>query len=109
MGLTKSSQFTNEQNELAEMAKALGHPARIAILQYLSSQENCVCGSIVDEIGLAQATVSQHLKALKEVGLIQGTISGVSTCYCINRHKVTEVKNQLSALLNSCCNPLTCC
>ena len=109
MGLTKTSQFTQEQNDLSEMAKALGHPARIAILQYLSRQQNCVCGSIVNEIGLAQATVSQHLKALKDAGLIQGTISGVSTCYCINLDKMSEVKNQLSALLDNCCNPLNCC
>ena len=109
MGLTKTSQFTQEQNDLAEMAKALGHPARIAILQYLSKQQNCVCGSIVDEIGLAQATVSQHLKALKDAGLIQGTISGVSTCYCINTDKMSEVKNQLSALLDNCCTPFNCC
>ena len=109
MGLTKTSQFTKEQNELAEMAKALGHPARIAILQYLSKQESCVCGSIVDEIGLAQATVSQHLKALKDVGLIQGTISGVSTCYCINAEKVNAVNGQLSALLKSCYSPFNCC
>jgi len=109
MGLTKTSQFTQEQNDLAEMAKALGHPARIAILQYLSKRQNCVCGSIVDEIGLAQATVSQHLKALKDAGLIQGTISGVSTCYCINTDKMSEVKNQLSALLDNCCNPFNCC
>lgn len=109
MGLTKTSQFTDQQNELAQMAKALGHPARIAILQYLSKQESCVCGSIVDEIGLAQATVSQHLKALKNAGLIQGTISGVSTCYCINANKMMEVKSQLATLLDNCCNPLKCC
>jgi ArsR family transcriptional regulator len=109
MGLTKTSQFSKEQNELAEMAKALGHPARIAILQYLSKQESCVCGSIVNEIGLAQATVSQHLKALKNVGLIQGSISGVSTCYCIHTEKVNAVNAQLSVLLNSCCSLQNCC
>lgn len=109
MGLTKSSQFSKEQNELAEMAKALGHPARIAILQFLSKQQNCVCGSIVDEIGLAQATVSQHLKALKDAGFIQGTISGASTCYCINPNKLSEAKKQLNALLETCCNPFNCC
>lgn len=109
MGITKASQFTLQQNQLAEMAKALGHPARIAILQYLSKQESCVCGSIVNEIGLAQATVSQHLKALKDVGLIQGTISGVSTCYCINPEKMNEVRTQLSMLLESCCNSVSCC
>ena len=73
MGTTKSDIFTTEQNQVAEMAKALGHPARVAILQYLATQNSCVCGSIVSEIGLAQATVSQHLKALKEAGFIQGS------------------------------------
>ena len=90
MGLTKSTQFSQKQNELAEMAKALGHPARIAILQYLSTQKSCVCGSIVNEVGLAQATVSQHLKALKDAGLIQGTVEGVSTCYCLNTTKIAS-------------------
>lgn len=108
MGLSKTSQFTEEQNELANMAKALGHPARIAILQYLSTQNSCVCGSIVDEIGLAQATVSQHLKALKEAGLVQGTVEGVSTCYCVDQEKIALVKNELSKLLSSCCTP-NCC
>lgn len=84
MGKSKSTEFTEEQNQLAKLAKALGHPARIAILQYLMKRKSCVCGDIVDELPLAQATVSQHLKALKEAGLIQGEISGVSVCYCIS-------------------------
>ena len=108
MGVTKTSQFTDQQNQLAGMAKALGHPARIAILQYLSTQNSCVCGSIVDEIGLAQATVSQHLKALKEAGLIQGTVEGVSTCYCVNQAKIALVKSELMKLLSSCCEPKCC-
>lgn len=84
MGKSKSSEFTDEQNLLANFAKALAHPARIAILQYLIERNNCVCGDIVDELPLAQATVSQHLKALKETGIIQGEISGASVCYCIS-------------------------
>ncbi len=108
MGTTKSDKFTNEQNQLAEMAKVLGHPARIAILQYLSTQESCVCGSIVNEIGLAQATVSQHLKALKEAGFIKGNVDGVSTCYCLNTTHLVKANSLLSGLLNSCCSP-TCC
>jgi len=83
MGKSKSTAFTEEQNQLANWAKALAHPARIAILQYLIQRNSCVCGDIVDELPLAQATVSQHLKALKEVGIIQGEISGTSVCYCI--------------------------
>ena len=109
MGLTKALQFTEEQNQLAEMAKALAHPARIAILQHLARQKKCVCGSIVDEIGLAQATVSQHLKALKEAGLIQGTVEGASVCYCINVNKIGTVKQLLNSFLSNCCSTLTCC
>jgi DNA-binding transcriptional ArsR family regulator len=84
MGLTKTDLFTRKQNELAAMAKALAHPARIAILQHLLKTKACVCGSLVEELGLAQATISQHLKELKQVGLIQGTIEGTSVCYCID-------------------------
>ena len=84
MGTTKADLFTKKQNELAAMAKAIAHPARIAILQYLAKTNACVCGDIVDELGLAQATISQHLKELKNVGLIQGTIEGTSVCYCID-------------------------
>ena len=84
MGLTKSDLFTKQQNELANMAKAIGHPARIAILQHLVKKNACVCGDLVEELGLAQATTSQHLKELKTAGIIQGNIEGVSVCYCIN-------------------------
>lgn len=84
MGTTKSDLFTKEQNDLAAIAKALAHPARIAILQYLVKKNACVCGDLVDELGLAQATTSQHLKELKMAGLIQGNIEGVSVCYCID-------------------------
>jgi DNA-binding transcriptional ArsR family regulator len=83
MGATKTDLFTKQQNELAAMAKAIAHPARIAILQYLVKKNACVCGDIVDELGLAQATTSQHLKELKNAGIIQGNIEGVSVCYCI--------------------------
>lgn len=84
MGLTKSEIFTAEQNQLAQMLKALAHPARIAILQELMKSKTCICGDLVNELGLAQATISQHLKELKTAGIIQGTIEGVSVCYCIN-------------------------
>lgn len=84
MGATKTELFTLQQNELAAMAKAIAHPARIAILQELLKANACICSYLVDELGLAQATVSQHLKELKNVGLIQGTIEGTSICYCIN-------------------------
>ena len=84
MGASKTTLFTKEQNEIAVMAKAIAHPARIAILQYLVKKNACVCGDLVDELGLAQATTSQHLKELKNAGIVQGTIEGVSVCYCIN-------------------------
>lgn len=84
MGLTKTELFTKSQNHLAGIAKALAHPARIAILQYLVKRNACVCGDLVEELGLAQATTSQHLKELKQAGIIQGTVEGASICYCIN-------------------------
>ncbi|MET7258836.1 ArsR/SmtB family transcription factor [Dyadobacter fermentans] len=97
MGATKTDLFTKEQNELAVMAKAIAHPARIAILQYLVRKNACVCGDLVEELGLAQATTSQHLKELKNAGIIQGTIEGVSVCYCIN----PNVWNQYNALFSN--------
>ncbi len=84
MGLTKSEIFNDKQNKLASMMKALAHPARIAIIQHLIKANACICGELVDELGLAQATISQHLKELKNAGIIQGTIEGTSVCYCIN-------------------------
>src|SRR5580698_557769 len=84
MGLTKTDLFTKKQNELALMAKAIAHPARIAILQQLVKSNTCICGDLSDELGLAQPTISQHLKELKTAGLIQGTVEGTSVCYCIN-------------------------
>ena len=83
MGLTKTDLFTAQQNQLALWAKVLGHPARIAILQFLLKQNTCVCGSLVEELGLAQATISQHLRELKDAGFITGTVEGTSVCYCI--------------------------
>ncbi len=84
MGATKTALFTKKQNELANMAKAIGHPARIAILEQLIKTNACICGDLVEELGLAQPTISQHLKELKNAGIIQGTVEGTSVCYCIN-------------------------
>lgn len=84
MGATKSDLFSKKQNELANMAKAIAHPARIAILQELLKTNTCICGDLVDELGLAQPTISQHLKELKLAGIIQGTVEGTSVCYCID-------------------------
>jgi len=93
MGVTRSDLFNEEQNDLANVAKAFAHPARIAIIQYLLKSNACINGQLVSELGLAQATISQHLRALKDIGIIQGTIEGVSVSYCINPSKWEEVKN----------------
>ncbi|HPF91540.1 MAG TPA: metalloregulator ArsR/SmtB family transcription factor [Flavobacteriales bacterium] len=107
MGLVKADLFTAEQNRMAGMAKVLGHPARIAILQYLVKRRVCVNSTLVDEIGLAQATISQHLRELKDAGLIQGTIEGTSVCYCIDSKGWNALKKDLNKLLTSvsdnCC------
>lgn len=109
MGLTKSDIFTDEQNHLATVLKALAHPARIAILQYILKQNACICNDLVDELGLAQATISQHLKELKNIGIIKGNIEGTSVCYCIDEAVWVRVKSELNAFLT---NPLVsnkCC
>jgi DNA-binding transcriptional ArsR family regulator len=108
MGLTKSEIFTNEQNTVAAIAKVLGHPARIAILEFLIKLETCVCGDLVKDIGLAQPTISQHLKELKKVGLIKGKIEGTSVCYCIDQENWDKIKHTLNKFLNknsaeNCC------
>jgi predicted transcriptional regulator len=107
MGITKSQMFTEQQNELAQFFKVLGHPARIAILQYISTQESCICNDIVEEIGLAQATISQHLKELKSIGLLQGEVEGKRLCYCINVERWNELQTQLNTFFNktksNCC------
>lgn len=108
MGLTKSEIFTEEQNKIAAIAKVLGHPARIAILEFLIKLKSCVCGDLVKDIGLAQPTISQHLKELKKVGLIKGKIEGTSVCYCIHEENWENIKDILGKFLNknstgSCC------
>ena len=107
MGLTKTEIFTETQNDLATLCKVLGHPARIAILQYISNQHSCICNDLVEEIGLAQATISQHLKELKTINLIQGEIEGKKMCYCINIKQWNKVKKQLDTFFKTteqnCC------
>lgn len=92
MGITKTEHFTTTQNELAILAKALGHPARIAIIEYLLKTDSCICGDIVNELPLAQPTVSQHLKELKNAGLIKGNIEGNAICYCLNEEGFNKLK-----------------
>lgn len=105
MGTTKTESFTIEQNEIARLAKAIGHPARVAILQHLVSVNSCICGEIVNEIGLSQSTISQHLKELKKVGVVKGEIDGVKVCYCIDQEKL----NQVSAVFTKMFRQFSCC
>jgi DNA-binding transcriptional ArsR family regulator len=101
MGISKTEEFTARQNKIARYMKALGHPARIAILQVLLKKEACVCGDIVDELPLSQSTVSQHLKELKESGLIKGDIDGAKVCYCIDEKEWEIARAHVEALFGS--------
>ncbi|TXF88060.1 winged helix-turn-helix transcriptional regulator [Neolewinella aurantiaca] len=101
MGLTKTDAYTEEQNRLADLCRALGHPARIAILQKLLSAECCICRDFTDEIDLSQPTISRHLKELKAAGLISGTIEGTSVSYCIDPGRWREVQGLLNGMFNS--------
>lgn len=101
MGTAKTEEFTNKDNKIAKYAKALAHPARVAILQLLLKKQNCICGDIVDELPLSQSTVSQHLKELKEAGLIKGDIDGVKICYCIDEKEWKNAKVILSIFFES--------
>ncbi|MBK6620518.1 MAG: winged helix-turn-helix transcriptional regulator [Saprospirales bacterium] len=109
MGITKAELFSERQNELASLAKALGHPARIAILEYLVRANQCINGDLVEELGLAQATISQHLKELKTLGFISGTVEGTSMSYCINAAKWKEVQAQFSTFFDAWKNMDDCC
>jgi len=101
MGLTKTDNFNTIQNRTAVLMKALGHPARIAILEFLIKKNACICNDIVEELPLSQATVSQHLKELKEAGLIKGDIEGKSICYCVDAKVWKEAQKVLNKLFDS--------
>lgn len=111
MGTTKTALFTDKQNSIAILIKALGHPARVAIIEYLMSVDNCICGDIVNELPLSQPTVSQHLKELKNAGLIKGSIEGNSICYCVDEDAISVLQHYFSGISNklvtkkqnSCC------
>ena len=107
MGLTKSDQFTDNQNELANLFKALAHPARIAIVDYLLSVDSCICGDIVNHLPLAQPTVSQHLKELKNAKIIKGNIEGTAICYCLNTETLSKFEKYFEIIKNKlavkCC------
>ncbi len=110
MGATKTEHFTDKQNAIATLAKALGHPARVAIMEYLMKVDACICGDIVNELPLAQPTVSQHLKELKNAGLINGSIEGNAICYCIDENALTKfqsyfanISDNLEKKKGNCC------
>ncbi|MBT8243847.1 metalloregulator ArsR/SmtB family transcription factor [Winogradskyella sp.] len=109
MGLIKSEIFTEQQNEISLLAKAFAHPARVAILQHIFNTNSCICGNLVDEIGLAQSTISQHLKELKTIGLIKGNIDGTSVCYCIDKQKWSGMKEIINQFLNQDIQNSNCC
>ena len=100
MAVHKKEAFTQKEQELAEFAKALAHPARIAILKVLAQHNECICGEIVEILPLAQSTVSQHLKELKNAGLINGTIDGPRSCYCINWKAFEKFSSEFNLLFN---------
>lgn len=101
MAQAKTEEFTIKDNRIAQYAKALSHPARVAIIQLLIKKQACICGDIVDELPLSQSTISQHLKELKEAGLIQGDIDGTKVCYCINEKEWENAKAYFSNLFMS--------
>lgn len=110
MGASKSDHFTTKQNTLATLFKALGHPARVAIIEYLMKVDTCICGDIVNKLPLAQPTISQHLKELKQAGIIKGSIEGNAICYCIDEQAIeklqayfTHISTKLMTNKNTCC------
>ena len=108
MGISKTEHFTEEQNDVAKLMKALSHPARIAIVEYLLSVDTCICNDIVEEVKLAQPTVSQHLKELKNAGLIKGSIEGNTICYCIDEKTFDILKEYFSKIIFTVTNQKCC-
>src|SRR5690554_4049833 len=109
MGITKSELFSDKKNTLATMFKVLAHPARLAILQYIINQKACICNDLVEELGLAQATISQHLKELKNIGIIQGTIEGKSVCYCIDEDVWKQIQEEFNTFFTQEVKVVDCC
>lgn len=109
MGVTKTEDFTLQQNELSQRLKALAHPARVAILEHLASINSCICGDLVDVLPLSQATVSQHLRELKQAGYIKGTVTGTSVCYCIDAEAWEETRGMINAFFDHFPKNQNCC
>ncbi len=109
MGITKTDLHSEKENHLASLFKVLAHPARIAILQHIINQQSCICNDLVEELGLAQATISQHLKELKSIGILKGTIEGKSICYCINEETWKNIQIEFNLFFNQNIEVKTCC
>jgi DNA-binding transcriptional ArsR family regulator len=109
MGITKTIGFTDETNEMAEILKALGHPARLEIVKFLMTSSSCICGDIVEVLPLAQSTVSKHLSELKKVGIIRGTVTGNNICYCLDEKIIQKIQKFVTLVQTSCCKPSECC
>jgi ArsR family transcriptional regulator, arsenate/arsenite/antimonite-responsive transcriptional repressor len=109
MGLTKTEGFTRRQNSIAAIAKALGHPARVAIVDYLLQADKCICGDIVNELPLAQPTVSQHLKELKNAGIIKGSIEGTAICYCVDENALELLQEYFESIKSTMEKRRKCC
>ena len=107
MGSSKLHIHSQKINEIAGIAKVLAHPARVAILEYISKQESCICSDLVDEIGLSQPTISQHLKVINEADLLEGTFEGKSICYCLNIKKFENFQKTLNSFFNK--TKFNCC
>jgi DNA-binding transcriptional ArsR family regulator len=110
MGATKTEHFTEKQNTIAALIKALAHPARVAIVEYLMKTDKCICGDIVDELPLSQPTVSQHLKELKTAGLIKGTVEGNAICYCVDEKAIAKLQDYFTKISSKLIDKkINCC
>lgn len=107
MGASNLNLHSSQQIEIAALAKVLSHPARVAILQYISKQESCICGDIVEEIGLSQPTISQHLQVIRQAGLLKGTFEGKSICYCLDIERFKELQHLFNQFFNT--TTANCC
>lgn len=109
MGITKTIGFSTETNEMAEILKALGHPARLEIVKILMTSPSCICGDIVEVLPLAQSTVSKHLSELKKVGIIKGTVTGNNICYCLDEKVIQSIQTFINLVQTTCKTDSSCC
>jgi ArsR family transcriptional regulator, arsenate/arsenite/antimonite-responsive transcriptional repressor len=109
MGVSKTENFTKKQNSIAILIKALSHPARVAIIEHLLKVNSCICGDIVKEVPLSQPTISQHLKELKNAGIIKGSIEGNTICYCIDEKAIDKLSKYFSGISERLSQSNKCC